>query len=419
MIAAIVVLLTAIGSTPLAAQEVPELQITSKYYVVLDADTGEIYAQRDAHHHAPIASLTKIFTTVEALERAPLATRVTTSESDLVPADATTMGFGPGETFTLEELLYGMMLPSGNDAAHAVARAMGTTADDISDDQAAEQFVGWMNQRTLAMGLFDTHLVNPDGWGVPNHYSSAYDLAAFTRYALQYPIFVTLISSASFTTGNGYTVTNTNKMLNTYEWIVGGKTGYDNDAGYCLIEVARRGDTTMISVTLDGVAPDDWYDDNRVLLDYAFEQKAVRVTRGESFTGDIVAFSDPGATLLNMNAAPGGSGTGQSAIAQLAATPQPATNTNMNVASPTVGLPTQSTASGAGGSSGSQGLKVIVVAMVAALVIGVRLAGTWRRNPAGLPWTPNVYRAARPHDSSLSVDPDNQGPLGYEAGGEN
>jgi D-alanyl-D-alanine carboxypeptidase len=386
-------LLCGVFQSEVVAQEAPELQITSKYYVVLDADTGEIYAQRDVHHQAPIASLTKIFTTVEALERAPLSTEITTSESDLVPADATTMGFGPGETFSLEELLFGMMLPSGNDAANAVARSMGTSQHDATDDQAVERFVGWMNQRAQAMGLVDTHLVNPDGWGVPNHYSSVYDLAAFTRYALQYPTFVSLISTESYSTDNGYTVTNTNKMLNTYQWIVGGKTGYDNDAGYCLIEVASRGDTTMISVTLDGVAPDDWYDDNRVLLDYAFEQKADREEIGQPFAGDIVAFNDPGATLVDKSFLPGGSGTGQVFVAQASSTPETASEASSPeagiavVASPSAVAPIQSVSDDTTGNSDSSGLKLLAVAAVALLVIGIRSADTWRRNPSGMPWS--------------------------------
>lgn len=287
------------------SQEVPELQITSTNYIVLDAETGEVYAQRGAHERAAMASLTKIFTTIEALERAPLDQTITTRQSDVFDASSTRLGFGPGETFTLKDLLYGMMLPSGNDAAHAIARALGRERGD-SDDESVDRFIGWMNQRIDHMGLTDTQLVNPHGWGVPGHYSTVYDLAAFTRYALQYPLFVDLISTSIYTTSNGYQITNTNRMLNFYPGIIGGKTGYDDDAGYCLIEVATRGDTTMISVTLDGVAPDDWYDDNRVLLDYAFETKAARDAEGIPFAGDVVRFLDPDAAVLAQTASSGG-----------------------------------------------------------------------------------------------------------------
>jgi D-alanyl-D-alanine carboxypeptidase (penicillin-binding protein 5/6) len=369
------------------AQEVSELQITSKYYVVLDADTGEIYAQRGAHHHAAMASLTKVFTTVEALERAPLSTEITTDNSDLMDASATVMGFGPDERFSLQDLLYGMMLPSGNDAAHAIARGIGTEDGDASGDESVDRFVGWMNQRLQAMGLVDTHLANPHGWGVPNHYSSAYDLAAFTRYALHYPTFVSLISTELYDTNTGgYEVTNTNKMLNTYPGIIGGKTGYDDDAGYCLIEVAKRGDSTMISVTLDGVAPDDWYDDNRVLLDYAFDTKAAREKAGQPFVGDVVGYVDPAAALVADSFVAGGAATGQLAT-DLQQPTAVATNPAIPSASPTIipaiGASVDSSPSGDQSGSGNSGFRIIAVAVAALLVIGVKLFDVARRNPTG------------------------------------
>jgi D-alanyl-D-alanine carboxypeptidase (penicillin-binding protein 5/6) len=293
-------------AAPSAGQEVPELQITSKYYIVIDAETGEIYAQRGADKQVAMASLTKVFTAIEAIELASPDTILTTNESDMPPEAATRMGFGPGETFTLQDLLYGMLLPSGNDAAHAIARNLGHQTGD-SDKEAVDRFVGWINERVQNMGLTNTHLVNPDGWGVAGHYSSARDLAAFMVYALRYPRFVDAISTSTYTTSNGYELGNTNRMLNWYDGIVGGKTGYDDDAGYCLIEVARRDGSTMISVTLDGVAPDDWYDDNRVLLDYAFEQKSLRDGDADAPALEVVTFRDPDAAVIAQNATSGGS----------------------------------------------------------------------------------------------------------------
>jgi D-alanyl-D-alanine carboxypeptidase len=155
-----------------------------------------------------------------------------------------------------------------------------------------------VNQRLRDMGLTETNLVNPDGWGVPGHRSSAHDIAAFTMYALRYPRFVEAISTETYETSTGdYRFVNTNKRLGVDDDLIGGKTGYDDTAGYCLMQVARRGDDTMIAVTLDGVAPDVWYDDNRALLDYAFEQKAVRGSspgRG----GDVVRYLDPDAAVI-------------------------------------------------------------------------------------------------------------------------
>jgi D-alanyl-D-alanine carboxypeptidase (penicillin-binding protein 5/6) len=284
---------------PRAVAQVSELDgISAKRYIVIDADTGEVFVEHNADQEAAMASLTKIFTTIEALERADLSDRITTDSSDLFDSTSTTMGFGPGETFSLQDLLYGMMLPSGNDAAHAVARAIGYQDGD-TDDQAVQNFVDEMNQRIKDMGLTHTHLVNPHGWGVDGHYSTARDLATFTMYALKYPMFRTLIGTPDYTTSDGYYyVNNTNKLLNNYAGLIGGKTGYDDDAGYCLIEVATRDGSTMISVTLDGEAPDIWYQDNAILLDYAFATKAERLASGKQITGDVVSYRDPDAAQI-------------------------------------------------------------------------------------------------------------------------
>jgi len=280
------------------AQEVPELQIHSSRYIVIDADTGEVYAQRDADEEVAIASLTKVFTAVQAVNMASLDTPITTNESDLKSADATTMGFGPGETYTLEDMLYGMLLPSGNDAAHAIARSLGYQEGD-TDDQAVERFMALMNQRIQNMGLTHTHLVNPDGWGVPGHHSSASDVAAFMQYVTEYPLLVDIMGTRSYTTSNGFiTVTNSNKLLNSYGSLVAGKTGYDDDAGWCLVILAKSGDTRMIAVTLDGIAPDDWYDDNRTLLEYGFQRKAELAQSGTPFNGDVIGFVDPDTAQL-------------------------------------------------------------------------------------------------------------------------
>jgi D-alanyl-D-alanine carboxypeptidase len=292
---------------PLArAQEVPELQITSTNYIAIDAETGEIYAQRGAHEHRAPASLTKVFTAIETIESLPPDAEVTTSEADLVSEFASQVGFSPGEHFSVEELLYGMMLPSGNDAARALARTAGAEDGD-TDEEAVNRFLSRLNQRIQNMGLTDTHLVDPDGWGVPGHYTSPYDLAAFMMYALRYPRFVKAFSTLDYETADGsYAFRNNNRMLRTYDGIVGGKTGYDDDAGWCLINVAQRNGRRVIAVTMNGVAPDDWYDDNRVLLDYALDQQALRAETGGGVTGEVVRFRDPDAAVILAMGSAGG-----------------------------------------------------------------------------------------------------------------
>lgn len=296
----------------------PDLGIVSERYIVVDAETGEIYAQRGMHEQVPLASLTKIFTAIEAIEEAPGGYEITTTEDDLVNWEATQVGFGPGETFTLRDLLFGMMVESGNDAAHAIARSLGAQEGDDAE-AAVARFMERVNARIRDMGLTDTHLVNPDGWGVPGHYSSAHDIAAFTRYALRYPRFVEAISVEEFETSNGYTLINTNKMIDRWDDLLGSKTGYDDTAGYCLMQVARQGGATMIAITLDGVAPDVWYEDNRALLDYAFAARAERQAAGAGPMPLIARYLDPDAAVLQRIASAGAAVGGVAPTAALVA----------------------------------------------------------------------------------------------------
>ncbi len=372
-------------ATPASAQEVPQLQIHSKRYIVIDADTGYVYAQKNAHERVAIASLTKTFTAIEALETAPLDTKITTAQADIPPASATRMGFGPGETFTLEDLLYGMLLPSGNDAARAIARSLGHEEGDTSPQQSLDRYVGWMNQRAQDIGLKDTHLVNPDGWGVKGHYSTAWDVATWIRYAMHYPEFMKIIGTSSYTTANGaYTVTNTNKLMNEYSALLGGKTGYDDDAGWCLIEIARKDGHTMIGVTLDGIAPDDWYDDNRVLLEYGFQQTHQLAASGQAFSGDVVTYRDPGAAEIARGAQAGESVQGiavaqpKSAEPEANAAPEPVALDHINT--PSWGLQALGTASA-----------------VALVILAVQGGLTWRRRPG----PPN--ERAEPVDTATSA----------------
>ena len=299
---AICILILAGAGTPLAfSQEGSALGLSSSRYIVVDAETGNVFAEHNAHDRVGIASVTKMFTAVQALEMAPLDMILTTSDFDLrdpegnyMGSNGTLMGFGVGEQYTLEDLLYGMMLPSGNDAAITIARSLGYQEGD-TDQEAVDRFMGLLNQRVADMGLADTHFVTPSGWGVEGHYSTAADVATFGRLAAHYPVLMEIMGTQSYTTSNGYlTVTNTNRSLNEYPSIFAGKTGYDWEAGYCLINFAtREGSGTMIAVNLDGVAPGGWYADSASLLDYGFNGRAQLAASGEPFDGAVASFTDP------------------------------------------------------------------------------------------------------------------------------
>ncbi len=296
---------------PASAQPSSQLGVNSKRYIVIDAATGHVFAQRGADEQVAIASVTKVFTALQAMEMAPVDTPITTTDYDLrapggeyFGTSGTLMGFRADQTFTLEDMLYGMLLPSGNDASNAIARSLGGQPGD-SDAEAVQRFMDLVNQRIADMGLTNTHLMNPHGWGVDGHYSSAADVAAFTRLVLNYPRLMDILGERSYTTSNGaISVTNTNRSLGLFPSVIAGKTGYDWDSGYCLMNVAQRGDVQIIAVTLDGIAPNDWYNDSAVLLDYGFEQQAVVAAAGGAFEGDVVVFTDPSAAQVARSVQP-------------------------------------------------------------------------------------------------------------------
>jgi D-alanyl-D-alanine carboxypeptidase len=365
-----------------ASEPTPDLGIVSKRYIVVDAETGEIYAQRGMHERVPLASLTKIFTAIEAIEDAPDAYEITTVEADLVTWEATQVGFGPGETFTLRDLVYGMMVSSGNDAAKAIARSLGGVEGD-SADQAVARFMERVNARVRDMGLTDTNLVNPDGWGVPNHYSTAYDIAAFTRYALRYPRFVEAISAEEYVSSGGYRLVNTNKMMDRWDDLLGGKTGYDDTAGYCLMQVARQDGATMIAVTLDGVAPDVWYEDNRVLLDYAFAARAERQAAGVGPMPVVARFLDPDAAVLQRMATSGAGVSGplpppalSDGMPAVGGAPDAQPAAVLQVPSPD-GAPSSATATATATDLGLQRRDLLLAVAVVLLLAGAAARAAW------------------------------------------
>lgn len=163
-----------------------------------------------------------------------------------------------GEERTLEELLYGLLLASGNDAALAIAGGCG---GDV------ETFVGWMNEKAAELGMEDTHFANPNGLDAEGHYSTAYDLALLGRAVLENETLAKLVSTKSITVA-GRSLTNHNKLLWRYEGCTGMKTGYTDAAGRTLVSSAQRDGQSLICVTLK--APNDW-DDHAKLFDYGFE----------------------------------------------------------------------------------------------------------------------------------------------------
>jgi hypothetical protein len=182
------------------------------------------------------------------------------------------MGLASGERQALSELLYGMLLPSGNDAAMVVARGLAEKAapPQTSSEDPIARFAMMMNKRVEQLGLRDSHFVNPHGLDTDGHYSSAYDLASLSWYALHFPVFNEVVKQISHD-APGHALLNTNEMLTRYEGADGIKTGWTDAGGLCLVTSATRDGHRLISVVLN--AP-RWYVDSAALLDYGFAKLA-------------------------------------------------------------------------------------------------------------------------------------------------
>lgn len=234
--------------------------VSAKAAVVIDGDTGEILYSLNCNERLPMASTTKIMTALLLCELGgDLTTEIVTTR-EMVTVEGSSMGLQVGDTVSYHDLLYGMMLASGNDAANTTAIALGGSV---------AAFVDMMNNRAMQMGLVDTHFVTPSGLDADTHYTTAYELALITKHALKNEHFAAAAASRSarLCYGNppyNRTLTNHNKLLKMYDDIVGVKTGFTKKSGRCLVSASKKDGKFVIAVTLnDG---NDWAD-HRKLLD--------------------------------------------------------------------------------------------------------------------------------------------------------
>ncbi len=234
------------------------LSTSASSAILMDADSGRVLYAQNVYEERSIASTTKLMTALTVVEHVDDLTQVVTVPDEAVGVEGSSIYLGYGEQLTIEQLLYGLMLQSGNDAAVALAIV---SAGDV------DAFVGWMNEKAGELGMTHSHFENPNGLEGEAHYSCAYDMALLARAVLANPCLAAIVSTKSYSFGTR-TLTNHNKLLWRYEGCVGLKTGYTQKAGRTLVSAARRGRTTLVAVTLHD--PDDW-DDHVSLLDYGFQ----------------------------------------------------------------------------------------------------------------------------------------------------
>lgn len=232
--------------------------------VVIDGDGCTVAYEKNAHSRMGMASTTKIMTALVAIENYPLEKEFTVSDKAL-GVEGSSIYLKKGERFTMKQLLYALLLQSANDAATAIAIEVGGSV---------ENFAVLMNNKADSLELQNTHFTNPHGLYDENHYTTAYDLALITQYALKNPTFKEIVSTYKTSIPlngieNGRVLVNHNKLLRQYEGAIGVKTGFTKMTGRCLVSAAERDGTTMIAVTLN--APDDW-NDHKSMLDHGFEK---------------------------------------------------------------------------------------------------------------------------------------------------
>lgn len=226
--------------------------------ILVDAGSGRVLYQKDAHSQRLIASTTKLLTALVAAESVTDLQKTVTVQREDTLTEGSSMYLKVGEEVTLEALFYGLLLQSGNDAALALARVC---AGDV------ETFVARMNEKARELGMADSHFANPNGLDAEGHYSTAADMAKLAIACMDNELVAKVAATRSITLGTR-TFVNHNKLLAQYNGCVGMKTGYTQAAGRTLVSAARRDGQLLVCVTLND--PDDWRD-HAALFDYGFQ----------------------------------------------------------------------------------------------------------------------------------------------------
>lgn len=257
-------LLAAILFLPMKAEA-----ISAEKAILMDGQTGHVLYEKKADTRSLIASTTKIMTALIVCEQCNILDRMRIPK-EAVGIEGSSMYLREGEVLTLQELLYGLMLQSGNDAAVALAIYCGGTA---------EGFAQLMNDKAHLLGMNNTHFENPNGLDSPGHYSTARDLAILTAYAMENPIFRQTVSTKTVKV-SGRVLTNHNKLLWRVEGADGVKTGFTKAAGRILVSSAMRQGRRLVAVTIN--APNDWTDHEALLRDGFSNYSACEVlTKGQ------------------------------------------------------------------------------------------------------------------------------------------
>lgn len=271
---------------PFSATADETVSVSAKAAVLMTADSLDVLYDKSADERLSMASTTKIMTGLLALEKLEReGDTALTITQEMVAVEGSSMGLRADDRLSVEGIVMGLMLASGNDAANAIAYYVGGSP---------EGFAEIMNARAEEIGMENSSFVTPSGLDDDEHYTTAYDMALLTAVALKNERFREIVSTKSGTVDfeepeKTVWYSNHNKLLKTYDGAIGVKTGFTDKSGRCLVSAAERDGVTLICVTLD--APDDW-NDHAKMLDYGFENTVKVLLSDTNLSGTIASVGD-------------------------------------------------------------------------------------------------------------------------------
>ncbi|HEY0318694.1 MAG TPA: D-alanyl-D-alanine carboxypeptidase family protein [Solirubrobacterales bacterium] len=269
-----------------AAAAAEKLHVEAKAWTLIDARSGEVVASHAAARHLPIASTTKLMTAYVALKEMPIDKVVRAAPYEAEYGESL-LGLRSGQKISVRDLLYGLILRSGNDAAHTLA---------IAAAGSQERFVRQMNRRAAALGLADTHYANPVGLDQRGNFSSAADLATLTQRLLGIPAFAKIAAARRALLRSvkpPARIATINALLSMAPWVNGVKTGHTFDAGYVLVGSGRRKGVELISVAIGAPTDEARYSDDLELLEYGFSryERRLPIHSGQDLADPSIRYS--------------------------------------------------------------------------------------------------------------------------------
>ena len=262
------------------SENITEPTINSRAAIVYERSSGKILYGKEENEKRKMASTTKIMTAIVVLENTNLDDIVTIS-SKAAGTGGSRLGLHKDDKISIQVLLYGLLLCSGNDAAVALAEHV---SGDLSN------FANMMNSKATSLGLSSTHFVTPHGLDDDNHYTTAYELALITNYALKNDVFANLVKTKTYTisiNNHPKTLSNTNELLGNLDGVYGVKTGFTNGANRCLVTAVKRDNMDIICIVLGADTKKDRTKDSINLINYSFNNfKMVNIK--EKITNEFV-----------------------------------------------------------------------------------------------------------------------------------